>query len=298
LVNKNKLLSLFVYVSVVIVSVSVILFVLDIERPQFGEFYNKKFIPAMTDISNIVPANESIVSSWDEGNLAYFAKHKFVVPYNITSQKSLVDFMANNNMNYLLVYENYSNATGLTLLFSRDGLKSLDKDFQEIANYQTSGNSLFHLYRIMDWRTGKAQIPEVNLLDPKNIWKPFGYANVSQGEDQLNIAVTTNKTDKLFNRAFLPLQLALRERPQLLSLEYASSSNKGNATFFIEIRDHLTDKILWSGSLNDTNGRLSNENFILPIDVVNKPVELRFYIITNGPGEHSLIVKKASLPIL
>jgi hypothetical protein len=55
-----------VYVSVVIVSVSVILFVLDIERPQFGEFYNKKFIPAMTDISNIVPANESIVSSWDE----------------------------------------------------------------------------------------------------------------------------------------------------------------------------------------------------------------------------------------
>jgi hypothetical protein len=106
-----------VYVSVVIVSVSVILFVLDIERPQFGEFYNKKFIPAMTDISNIVPANESIVSSWDEGNLAYFAKHKFVAAYNITSQKSLVDYIVKNNMNYLLVYENYSNATGLTKAF-------------------------------------------------------------------------------------------------------------------------------------------------------------------------------------
>jgi len=63
----------------------------------------------MTDISSIVPKNETIVSSWDEGNLAHFAKHKFVVPYNITSQNSLVDFMVKNNMNYLLVYENYSN---------------------------------------------------------------------------------------------------------------------------------------------------------------------------------------------
>jgi len=150
----------------------------------------------------------------------------------------------------------------------------------------------------MDWRAGKGEILELNLLDPKHIWKTSGDTNISQLKDGLHIAVTTNKTEKQFNRAFLTTELSLQERPQLLTLEYSSNSINGSGIFLIEIRDSINNKILWSNGLLNTKGQLSNEKFILPMDIVNKPLEFRLYIITNGPGEHTLIVKKASLPFL
>jgi hypothetical protein len=120
----------------------------------------------------------------------------------------------------------------LQKLFSSQGLKNIDKDFQEIVRYQTACHYIFHLYRVMDWRTGKGEILELNLLDPKHIWKHYGDTNISQFKDNLNIAVTTNKTDKLFNRAFLTTQLSLRDRPQLLTLEYSTNSINGSGIFF------------------------------------------------------------------
>ena len=69
----------------------------------------------------------------------------------------------------------------------------------------------------------------------------------------------------------------------------------------IEIRENNdtngTKRRLWSSFLHDTSGKLTNETFILPDEVVNKPVEFRLYAITNGPGEHILTVKKASIII-
>ena len=112
----------------------------------------------------------------------------------------------------------------------------------------------------MDWRAGKGEILELNLLDPKHIWKHYGDTNISQFKDNLNIAVTTNKTDKLFNRAFLTTQLSLRDRPQLLTLEYSTNSINGSGIFLIEIRDSINNKILWSSGLLNTSGQLSNEN--------------------------------------
>ena len=107
----------------------------------------------------------------------------------------------------------------------------------------------------------------------------------------------------MYNRAFLPIQInSTMNKSLILNLDYASQSARGNATFLAEIRDNsseVTDnssnKILWYNRLNNTNGQLSNETHAIPSNIVNRPVELRLYAITNGTGEHILDVKKASI---
>ena len=97
---------------------------------------------------------------------------------------------------------------------------------------------------------------------------------------------------------YLPIQLNYTNgRAILFNLDYATLSDLGNATFMSEVRDNATNTILWSSKLTNTNGQLSNNTFVLPATMLNKPVEFRLVIITNETGEHSLDVKKAALTI-
>lgn len=138
-----------------IVIISLAMSIVNIETPQFGQFYNKKFVSAMTNISRMVPQNEPIVSSDYYGNMVYFVTHKFITPYGISSEKSLVRYMVEKNLTYLLVYENHSMVKELKPLFSHDSLKKLDDDFQKLAEYTTDGHSRFHLYRLSSNWTSK-----------------------------------------------------------------------------------------------------------------------------------------------
>jgi hypothetical protein len=162
------------------------------------------------------------------------------------------------------------------------------------------------------WPWGLAQsqeiilIPsqEINLIDNKHTWKPFGDTIISQNQSNLEIVVVTAHKEKIHSRAFLPTQINSAMNKSLLNLDYASQSTKGNATFGAEIRGNISgvtgnssSMILWHNRLNNTNGQLSNETFTIPSNIVNRPVELRLYAITNGPGEHILTVKKASIMI-
>jgi len=113
----------------------------------------------------------------------------------------------------------------------------------------------------------------------------------------LQIVVVTAHKDKTHSRAFLPTQINSTMNKSLLNLDYASQSNKGNATFFVEIRGKNNSNILWSDFLNNTNGLLTNKTFTLHNNILNQPIELRLYAATNGPGEHILTVKKASIII-
>jgi hypothetical protein len=124
--------------------------IINIETPHFSEFYNKKFIPSMTNLSRLVPKNESIVSSAYYGNMIYFVAHKLLIPYSVSSEISLVSYMVHKNLTYLLVYENHSTVKELNRLFNHEGLKNLDNDFQKLAEYTTDSDSRFHLYRLKD----------------------------------------------------------------------------------------------------------------------------------------------------
>jgi hypothetical protein len=163
------------------------------------------------------------------------------------------------------------------------------------------------------WPSGVAQsqeinlIPsqEINLIDNKHTWKPFGDTIISQNQSNLEIIVVTAHKDKTHSRAFLPTEInSTMNTSLILTFDYASQSTKGNATFLAEIRDNsgqVTDssssKILWHNRLNNTNGELSNETHTIPSTILNRPVEFRLYAFTNGPGEHILTVKKASIMI-
>ena len=142
----------------------------------------------------------------------------------------------------------------------------------------------------------------INLLDEKHIWCPFNYAIISQSDGTLTINVDTNNTKKIYNRALLQTHIDwTKSKPLRLNLDYASESLKGNATFLARIIENSnvdttikSKKILWSSTLHNTSGNLTSETFVLPDEVANKPVEIRFYVITEGKGEHTLTIKKAN----
>jgi len=120
----------------------------NIKTPDFSEFYKKKFISSMTNLSKLVPKNESIVSSSHYGDMIYFVPNQLIIPHSAFSEKSLVSYMVHKNVTYLLVYENHSTVKGLNRLFTHEGLKNLDDDFQKLAEYTTDSHSRFHLYRL------------------------------------------------------------------------------------------------------------------------------------------------------
>jgi hypothetical protein len=142
----------------------------------------------------------------------------------------------------------------------------------------------------------QAQNPEINLLSQQTVWQPFAAAFVTQNESSLDIVVSTNSTDELWNRAYLPISINSSDNKSMIfNLQYASNSYLGIARFTAEVRDNKSSEVLWSHGLNNTSGQSSNQLFVLPATVLNTPVEFRLYAITEGPGEHSMTVKKAVL---
>jgi hypothetical protein len=113
-------------------------------------FYDKAYVPFLSNISTSVPATSPIVISSQYNNQPkYFIKQPLIIPPdNVTSKFSLFNYMVNNNLSYLLVYENFSKQEKLKPLFNTTGLKSLETDFEEIANYTTKNKLKLHLYQI------------------------------------------------------------------------------------------------------------------------------------------------------
>ena len=161
------------------------------------------------------------------------------------------------------------------------------------------------------WSRALAQNADINLLGQNSTWRPFSAAIVIQNDTSLEILVATNHTDKSFHRAYLPMRISSSNPTSFpftlptgisssnatsipFALEYASKSNLGNATFQAQVRDNST-KVIWTGYLNNTGGQLYNKTFSLPSSILNRPVEFRFNIVTNGTGEHTFDVKKATM---
>jgi hypothetical protein len=145
------------------------------------------------------------------------------------------------------------------------------------------------------------QSTDINLLGQQAKWQPFSAAIISQNESGLEIIVVTNETHKTWNRAYLPMRISSASNASNATsipflLEYASKSNLGNASFQAQIRDN-SSKVLWTGYLNNTGGQLIHKSFTLPSSILNRPVELRFNVITNGTGEHTFDVKKAKMAL-
>ena len=153
----------------------------------------------------------------------------------------------------------------------------------------------------------------INLNDKQGSWKPFINAQIVKSNSSgsvynnaLNVVVKTSSADELFNRAVLQTQINLAKKPLLLSMDYAAKSESGKAIFYVEIRSNQDsnnaqrgrnnntteyNNILWDRQLDNTGGKFRNEAFVIPGEIVHKPIQVRLYIITFSAGEHTLSVK-------
>jgi hypothetical protein len=149
------------------------------------------------------------------------------------------------------------------------------------------------------WTHTGAQTTEINLLGQQAKWQPHSAAIISHNESGLEIIVVTNETHKTWNRAYVPMRISSSSNATSIpfTLEYASKSNLGNASFQAQIRDNSSSKALWTGYLNNTGGQLIHKSFTLPSSILNRPVELRFNVVTNGTGEHTFDIKKATMSL-
>jgi hypothetical protein len=147
------------------------------------------------------------------------------------------------------------------------------------------------------WPSGFEQDHGINLIDKEHIWKPNRNIRISQSDRDLNLVFTTNKTEGKSSSVVLETQLKnITESPLLLSLDYASKSPKSNTKYFIEIRDSDDqDRRYFKRDLMDTSGNLTKNLFILPGEIVEKPLKFRLGIIANSSGEHELTVKRARI---
>jgi len=120
-----------------------------IQYSQGSFYYDKKFVPIMDNISNVVPHNDTIVMSFNSTSLLdYFIQSELEIPYGAYSLQSLQEYMMKKDRRWLLVYENVSHTKSLLPLFRKEGLKDLDSAFQKISEYSTEDHSRFHLYKL------------------------------------------------------------------------------------------------------------------------------------------------------
>jgi hypothetical protein len=147
----------------------------------------------------------------------------------------------------------------------------------------------------VQWSYTGAQSTEINLVGQQDKWRSFNSAIISQNESGLEILVVTNQTDKTWNRAYLPILISSsNDNPIHFTLEYASKSYLGNATFQAQVR-HNSSKVLWNIALNNTSAQLITKSFTLPSSILNRPLEFRLYITTKWTAQQSLDVKKTTL---
>ena len=133
-----------------------------------------------------------------------------------------------------------------------------------------------------------------NLTDKSHNWKPFGSTDVSQINGNLTISIVSENAQKIYNRAFLHTKLnSSVNAPLLLNFDYASKHliypSNSKPMLVVEIREEKTDEILWTAFLSDTSGKILNDTFLLPSNVLNKPIEFKLYIITQGGPTHSIL---------
>jgi hypothetical protein len=109
--------------------------------------FDNSTIFALTDISQLIPLNETVVVSDHAPLSEYFIKHDTNIPRGSYSEKSLFEYMSKNNYKYLVVYVGASEEQALKSLFSYSGLKKLNDHYDEIANYVTN-YSLINVYQL------------------------------------------------------------------------------------------------------------------------------------------------------
>ena len=113
------------------------------------DLYDETLIPVIEKVSDYVPQNETLVVSNLYPEIKYFTKHNVNFPWSAYSEKSLLQFMKDNNYFYILIVEGgYTPVESLQGLFSSEGIKKMDIDFRELVTYHTKYSNIHIYHRI------------------------------------------------------------------------------------------------------------------------------------------------------
>jgi len=155
LIKKANIGFLIIGLILLILTISAIGAISEIKNQQLAHeiFYNKKFIPAIVNISELIPQGSPVVVSHTHSYLKYFIAHDIItIPDKVSSEKSLLYYMAKHNSTYLLVYDN-RHYYPLSPLFSDTELKNIRNDYKHIANYVVDDKTRFQLYQMNEnWK--------------------------------------------------------------------------------------------------------------------------------------------------
>ena len=145
--KQTNVLRVFVAVAIIVLIVSIISFQQQIQGKYSRLDIDKGFIPAMKDISSILPDDSVLVVSTMGPYVTYFTGHLTKVPWGVSSEDSLIKYMTKGHYDYLLVFEGRSDVAKLKSLFSSEGLKSLEDNFQKKASYSADFSKIY-LYQL------------------------------------------------------------------------------------------------------------------------------------------------------
>jgi hypothetical protein len=179
--------------------------------------------------------------------------------------------------------------------------KHLNKIYNEHSKDGTTilGDGLNKIVLPQAWPSNLTRYSVINLVDNWHVWKPNSNSsiNISQSDNNLTILVDTNKKHRITKHAFLHTELKnLTGTPLLLSLEYASKSPSLNTKYYLQIKDNDgQNRRYYKRDLSDTSGNLTKNLFILPSNILDKPLEFRLGIQANSTGDHMLSLKTAMI---
>jgi poly-beta-1,6-N-acetyl-D-glucosamine synthase len=116
--------------------------------------YDRYFVPAMRNISNLIPKNESVITSGNGGQVGYFTGHDNNVwdstANGLYNKESLLEFMTGRNITYLVAFETKyrgifhpSELEGLKEYSSLQGTKEYA---EELGVYSTEYLGRVHVY--------------------------------------------------------------------------------------------------------------------------------------------------------
>ncbi len=107
--------------------------------------YDKQYVDALQRVSTLIPQESVLVTSTNSPYIEFFTRRTARVPFGVSSEESLVEFMSGHKYKYLLVSEGSSQVPELRALFSPSGLIDLRDNFIELDYIQTDFTKL-HLY--------------------------------------------------------------------------------------------------------------------------------------------------------
>jgi len=255
---------------------------------HYLQHYNDKYKAAdkNSNDNNKISVISSNLYSWIPQYVFHLANIDYLEPYDTLPVKP---------QNFLLVLD--SSLKGPMSQNDENGklLKNIYNSMRRNQTYSIIGEGLqIMLPKLLPEVEPHDQT--INLINQNHIWKAWNYTKILENVSNLAITVKTNNTNKTSNSAILQTQINMTGSPLILTLDYVSESHKKKATFYAEIKEKDSGhKTLWIHPLKRTSGNLIKEKFFVPSDLVNRPVEFRFIIVTNGSGEHALTVKKATV---